>query len=178
MLAAGVAEWPVAVQPFRWCPLLGCISVSATVLVWCCATAAIDGTGSTELGSTQQQQQTEDDAEWLSICQKAYADRMELLAGELAVAGSAAASALQQLVARTIAECNTSALAWQQQLMLQDAMYVLSVFAAYSDKIAAELLQQQTQTSDFQEAVNKLVHYFAVDPKPVKLMPSVHATFG
>lgn len=115
-----------------------------------------------ELGSSQQQQQQqqdeEADAKWLLVCQKAYADRMELLAGELAAAGSEAATALQQLVARTVTECSSNALAWQQQLMLQDAMYVLSVFAAYSDKIAAELLQQQMRTSDFQEAVNKLVH--------------------
>lgn len=127
----------------------------------CCAAAATaGGEDSGKPHSSQQQQegqQQQEDAEWLSVCQKAYADHMELLSSELAAFGTEAAVALQQLVARTVAESSSGALAWQQQLMLQDALYVLSVFAAYSDTIAAELLRQQKQTANFQEAIAKLV---------------------
>lgn len=128
----------------------------------CCAAAATAGgedSGKPHSSQQQQegQQQQQEDAEWLSVCQRAYADHMELLSSELAAFGTEAAVALQQLVARTVAESSSGALAWQQQLMLQDALYVLSVFAAYSDTIAAELLRQQKQTANFQEAIAKLV---------------------
>ncbi|OEH79427.1 ubiquitin-transferase domain-containing protein [Cyclospora cayetanensis] len=159
---AGACQiWRSIVTVFVCMHTAAAASAAAVAGLEFAAARAVDPTADGDECSTPlsaaPQQHAEGDEQWFAACQSAYAARMKLLASELTAAGAGAAVALQGLIANAVANSSSSSLAWQQQLMLQDGFYVLSVFAAYSDAVAAELLQQHTRSTAFHDAAKRLV---------------------